>query len=217
MEENIYYVYRHYKKDTLEVVYIGRSRTLNFKRAYTLQCTQRTKEWCDVYREFGIDVQVIAKNLTEDESAELEEFLITYYGRRDLNSGNLVNKCNGGKTSKGMIRSEEYKSNMSKNMKERYKSENNPFYQKSHTEESLQKMRRPREALKNGGHFRSKEVINIMTSKIYPNVRIASDCENIGYSNLRGYLRGAQPNNTPLLYLEVVNRLKTFMENECQK
>jgi len=68
-------------------------------------------------------------------------------------------------------------------------------------------MRKPREALKNGGHFRSKEVINVMTGVIYPNVRIASECENIGYSSLRGYLRGAQTNNTSLLYLEIVKKL----------
>lgn len=210
MEENIYYVYRHYIKNTSEVVYIGRSRTLNFKRAYTLQCTQRTKEWCNIYNEFGIDVQVIATNLTDDESAELEEFLIACYGREDLGTGKLVNKCNGGKTSKGMVRSEDYKAKLSKNMTGKYKSENNPFYNKTHTEESLQKMRKPREALKNGGHFRSKEVINILTSVIYPNVRIASEHENVSYSSLRGYLRGVQPNNTTLLYLEVVNKLKYF-------
>jgi len=84
-------------------VYIGRSRTLDFKRAYTLQCTQRNEDWCKTYKEFGIDVEIVSQNMSDEESSELEEFLISCYGREDLGTGKLVNKCNGGKTSKGII------------------------------------------------------------------------------------------------------------------
>lgn len=210
MTEASYYVYRHLKKDTSDVFYIGRSMTKNFKRAYALQCSQRNTRWCEINSEFGTKVEIVCEGMSNDDSAELEEFLIYIYGREDLKTGLLVNKCNGGKTSKGMIRSEEYRKNQSENLKGKYIAENNPFYSKSHTEETLIKMRKPRESLKNGGHFRSKEVINTITSVIYSNVRIASEMENVLYSSLRGYLRGAQPNKTAMLYLEVVEKLKDF-------
>jgi hypothetical protein len=211
ISENIYYVYRHYKKDTNEVFYIGRSKTKNFKRAYQFQCRQRNIDWCKVYEEYGVDADILCCNMSDDDSAELEEFIISIYGRVDLNEGNLTNKCNGGKTSKGMIRSEEYRANQSKNLSGRYVGENNPFFNKIHSEEALIKMRKPREALKDGGHFRSKEVINVITGVVYSNVRIASEKENVGYSSLRGYLRGSVPNPTPLLYINFINYFTEYL------
>ena len=71
MDENIYYVYRHFKKQTTQVVYIGRSRTLDFKRAYTLQCTQRNEDWCKIYKELGTDEK-------EVDEMSIEELLESY-------------------------------------------------------------------------------------------------------------------------------------------
>jgi hypothetical protein len=43
-------------------------------------------------------------NLTEDQSFELEEFLIPFIGRSDLNLGPLTNMTNGGEGLSGLIR-----------------------------------------------------------------------------------------------------------------
>ncbi len=207
MENRNYYVYRHTIKATNKVFYIGRSRVKDFKRAFNLFCTQRNKSWCETRGSHEVVVEILATNMNEADSGELEEFLILEYGRLDLGTGILTNKCNGGATSKGMKRTDEYCQKLSTVMKGKYTGEKNPFYKKQHSQESLDKMRKPRESLKDGGHFRSKVVIDILTSETYLNIRIASQAVGIKYSTLRSYLRGANYNKTSLIYLDVVNRL----------
>ena len=69
-------------------------------------------------------ILILKKNLTEEESFRHEIYMIAVFGRKDLGTGILRNKTNGGEGASGAIRSEEYRKNISKIQKEHHK--NNP-------------------------------------------------------------------------------------------
>lgn len=174
MEENVYYVYRHTSKSTNAVFYVGRSKVSEFKRAHIKAPSVRSKEWFEEYLNTGIIVEVVAKNLTCEMSGELEEFLVSLYGRRDLGTGNLVNKSNGGLYNKGMIRSEASKKNLSDKRKGVFKGELNPYYGKKHSDEVRSKMKKPHVNNTGSNHFRSKIVIHLLTGVFYSSLISAS-------------------------------------------
>jgi hypothetical protein len=89
-----YYVYRHFKLNTNNVFYIGMGKEKNFKRAYSKR--YRNNYWNNTVEKYGYSVEIIAKNISEEEAKDLERFLIELYGRRDLNNGVLVNMTDGG-------------------------------------------------------------------------------------------------------------------------
>lgn len=85
-------VYRHRKKDTLEVFYIGitncKSRPFLKKR--------RSDFWKKIENKHGRIVEILFDNISKEYACELESFLIKLYGRRDLGTGSLVNMTTGG-------------------------------------------------------------------------------------------------------------------------
>ena len=102
---NIYYVYEWLRTDG-SPYYIGKGKK---KRAF------------DKRRSFypGDDrVRLIKENLSEQEAWDLEVELIAKYGRKDLGTGILQNKTNGGEGSSGLKRSELSKQQVSEIMKE---------------------------------------------------------------------------------------------------
>lgn len=97
--------------------------------------------------------------LVEAESFDLEVNLIKTIGRFDLNLGPLTNLTNGGEGASGWIPNEEWRDKVSKRnkgkivsedtrkklseyMMGRFIGENNPFYGKKHTKESIEKFTR---------------------------------------------------------------------------
>jgi hypothetical protein len=95
----------------------------------------------------------LKQNLNEEESFKHEIYMIAVLGRKDLGTGILRNRTNGGEGASGMVRSEEYKRKISESKKgkshseetkrkisESKKGENNYFYGKSHFEETKRKM-----------------------------------------------------------------------------
>lgn len=94
----------------------------------------------------------LKQNLTEEEAFNHEKYMIAVFGRKDLMTGILRNKTDGGEGSSGLIHSEETKKIMSEAKKGKSKSEehrkklseankgkNNPFYGKTRTEKSRKK------------------------------------------------------------------------------
>lgn len=67
----------------------------------------------------------LKKNLTEEKAFKHEIYMIGLFGRKDLGTGILRNRTNGGEGSSGSVRSDEYKKNISKIQKEHHK--NNPY------------------------------------------------------------------------------------------
>ena len=77
----------------------------------------------------------LKQNLTEEEAFKHEKYMIAVLGRKDLGTGILRNKTDGGEGSSGAIRSEETR----KILSEKNKGENHPFYGKSRSEETRRK------------------------------------------------------------------------------
>ena len=78
----------------------------------------------------------LKQNLTEKEAFKHEIYMIAVFGRKDLETGILHNKTNGGDGGSGRVMSEECKRNLS----ESRKGENNPSYGKFRSEETKRKM-----------------------------------------------------------------------------
>jgi hypothetical protein len=95
------YVYKHIRKDTNEVFYVGIGRLPN--RLYSK--TNRNNHWRNIVNNFGFIYEIIEDNLEWSEACERERYWISYYGRKDLKLGTLVNLTDGGNG--GLNRSEE--------------------------------------------------------------------------------------------------------------
>ena len=92
MENCDYYIYRHLKPCG-EVFYIGIGSLEN--RAYST--LGRNNFWKKVIEKYpNYEVQVLKNNLEWKDACDLEVILISYYGRRDLKTGTLVNLTDGG-------------------------------------------------------------------------------------------------------------------------
>jgi hypothetical protein len=78
----------------------------------------------------------LKQNLTEEEAFKHEIYMIAVFGRKDLGTGILRNKTNGGDGISGYVVSDETR----KKMSESHKGENNHFYNKSHSQETKDKM-----------------------------------------------------------------------------
>ena len=97
----------------------------------------------------------LKRNLTEEEAFKHEIYMISIFGRKDLETGILLNKTNGGEGASGVIRSLEFKSNLSeinknkilsKEHKEKIgnaqRGDKNHNYGKSASQETRRKMSR---------------------------------------------------------------------------
>ena len=80
-------VYAHRRKDNGEIFYIGMG--VCEKRANRF--SGRNRYWNEVYNECGVEVDVLAKDLTVEEAEELEMFLI-----EEIGLSNLTNITRGG-------------------------------------------------------------------------------------------------------------------------
>jgi hypothetical protein len=104
-----YYVYCHKNPITHEIFYIGKGTG---SRAYITQ--SRGKFWKHYVNKYGIPiVEILQNNLNELEAFELEKQLIKEYGRRNTNSGCLVNSTDGGEGCSGMKHTDETKKTLS--------------------------------------------------------------------------------------------------------
>jgi hypothetical protein len=85
-------VYQHRRKDNNEIFYIGIGK--NIKRAYHTK--SRGKFWKDYTSKYQYEVEITHQNIIWEEACVIEKYLISFYGRRDLGLGTLVNMTDGG-------------------------------------------------------------------------------------------------------------------------
>ena len=145
---NRFYTYAYLRKDGTPY-YIGKGTG---KRAY-----QKHNLFNPPPKERII---FLKQNLTEEEAFKHEIYMIAVFGRKDLRTGILRNKTDGGDGSSGFVHSEESKRKMSEKGKGKFSGKNNPmygvslkgenhhFYGKSHTKETKIKMSEKRKGKK---------------------------------------------------------------------
>ena len=169
MENNVVYI--HKRKDTNEVFYVGIG---DEKRPYKKK--GRNIHWQRIVQKHGYDVHIIHTNLTWLNACEIEKKLISEYGRKDLGLGYLVNMTNGGEGAFGRVVKDKTRKQLSDLMTGRYTGEDNPFYGKTHSEETILKMLNTKKenpytptkehkdkwkkSYQEGGYHPSEEIIN---------------------------------------------------------
>lgn len=121
-------VYQHINKKTQEVFYIGIGK--GEERAYHKD--NRGKFWKDYISKYpDYEIKITHKDIIWEEACAIEKYLIAFYGRRDLGHGSLVNMTDGGEGILG------YKFIKLINRKK----ENNGFYRKKHSQETIKLLR----------------------------------------------------------------------------
>ena len=137
-----YYIYAYLREDKTPY-YIGKGKG---NRAF-IKGKSEVKPPKDKSR-----IIFLKQNLLEEEAFKYEVYMIAVLGRKDLGTGILRNKTNGGEGISGLIHNQETRkkigeANRGKSISEETrrkrsevnKGENNPFYGKTHSEESKRK------------------------------------------------------------------------------
>ena len=96
-------VYRHIRNDKNEPFYIGIGKTE--KRAY--EKIKRNQFWHNVIAKTDYEVEILFDDLSWENAEEKEKELIKLYGKRDNNTGCLVNITDGGGGRLGVRHTEE--------------------------------------------------------------------------------------------------------------
>jgi hypothetical protein len=152
--ENKFYVYAHYIPGEDKPFYIGKGTR---KRAYDK--TNRNKWWCNIVKKYGLEIKFLFENLNEQEAIDKEIELIKYFGRKDMNTGCLVNLTDGGEGLSGVIVGEEARLKISKRHKGRI-----------HSPEECRKLSESRKGMK-------------FTDEHRKNISLAMTGKNIGELN----------------------------------
>ena len=100
----MFYVYEHIRNDTNAIFYVGKGKN---NRAYTKR--DRNEYWHNIVNKCGMYSEIIEDNISWEMACELEKFWIKHYGRKNNNTGILVNMTDGGEGTLGNIMSIETK------------------------------------------------------------------------------------------------------------
>ena len=186
-----YYIYRHIRLDTNTVFYIGMSKTS--RRPYD---KRRNNIWHKITLKSEYVVEIIQNNLSWEDACELEEFLVSLYGRIDLKTGTLVNLTNGGDGRNGYIVTEDRKIQLSK-LKKGVKRSKDTCDKISKARKGMKFTEEHRENLRKNIGIK---IIDTVTGKIYNSISEVSRLFPISKSSLYRYLNGERRNKTNFEY-----------------
>lgn len=113
------YVYRHRRLDNNEIFYVGIGSRKD--RCYSKR--GRNNLWIKIINKTAYEVEILATDLEPEEAKELEIFLVSFYGHKDLDTGTLCNLTDGGDLRLNYIMSKETRDKISKVHKGRKQSE----------------------------------------------------------------------------------------------
>lgn len=106
--EGKYFLYRHIRLDTNEPFYIGIGTIkpyYTFKSRYhRATVVNRNKYWSNVVSKTDYNIDILFESNDLQFITEKEIEFISLYGRKDLNSGSLVNLTDGGEGRRGDFR-----------------------------------------------------------------------------------------------------------------
>lgn len=179
-------VYKHTKPND-EIFYIGIGVVK--KRAYSKY--GRNNYWHNTVNKFGYKVDILFDDIDYNEARQIEKYLISYYGRKDLSKGTLVNLTDGGEGYLGM--SEEEKSKRAERLKKYNKTEKD--YSFTQSEEYKNKMSK---STKGKG---CKRIVNTNNGFTYNSLREASKDIGINYTTLSSMLNNKITNKTDLKWI----------------
>lgn len=180
-----YYLYRHIRLDKYEPFYIGigairidpKRGTHKGKYARAYSTSDRSNLWKKIANKTEYLVEILLHSDDYEFIKKKEIEFISYYGRKDKESGSLANLTDGGEGTLGKSPSELHRKKSSERM---YKIlENKRLNPKGH------------------------KVININTKEIFPTIGLAFKdsgitCERYFYR----MLKGQQPNRTNYIRLD---------------
>jgi len=101
-----YYTYAYMREDGTPY-YIGKGSGKRVYKNNGRYCNKPSKN----------RIIFLKKNLTEEEAFKHEIYMIAIFGRKDLGTGILHNRTDGGEGSSGAVRSEDLKKRISKSLK----------------------------------------------------------------------------------------------------
>lgn len=111
------YLYRHIRHDTNQVFYVGIGSDNTYRRAR--QTSGRNDLWNKTVSKTEYSIEIMLDGLSREEVLEKEKEFIRLYGRRNTNTGTLVNLTDGGLDNKGFVLSDEVRSKMREASKNR--------------------------------------------------------------------------------------------------
>ena len=136
-------------------IYIGQAQNM-YKRFSEYRKLRASKRLLNSIKKYGLsNFKVKILEIVDDINKlnEREQYWMDYYNSYDENIGYNICKIAG--TTRGRSRTQEEKTNLSNIMKGKYQKENNPFYGRTHSEETKKLM-----SLKKIGNVFSQETMN---------------------------------------------------------
>jgi hypothetical protein len=134
-----------------EVFYIGIG---NNKRPNSKQ--NRNKYWHNIIEKYGYEVQVLKNDLSWEDAIELEILLISWFGRKDLKLGTLVNMTDGGEGNKNIVMTPE--SNIKRSLASKgIPKTNRGVKRKGHSQETRDKMSLAKKGIKTQPHSEERK------------------------------------------------------------
>jgi len=204
----MYYTYAYLREDRTPY-YIGKGKG---NRIYKRN-KRKIKTPKDKFR-----IIFLKQNLTEEEAFKHEIYMIAVFGRKDLGTGILHNKTNGGEGASGAIRSSEFKENLrrinknkilSKEHKEKLREanigKNNPNYGKSISKETKEKMRESRRGEKHPKSNWWKLTFSNKNSLILCGLSIWASENEYNVGNIYSVYKGTRKKHKDIIMVEKLN------------
>ena len=154
------YLYRHIRIDKNEPFYIGIGSDNNYNRANSKY--GRNKLWNSIIKKSDYIIEIILDNLEWKDACNKEIEFISLYGRKDNNTGILVNLTNGGEGTLGVVVSKETLRKRSIKLS----GVNNPQYGKTFSKEYREKLSKAKI-----GKKRNPEVMKKLHQKLRKKVK----------------------------------------------